>query len=330
MFNHWADVPRSDLRNFWLLAYFFANWRVVLIGYVTTLTLIFRGLIFLVKKCEIVGIFLLARGFGFFKKPIVGAPWEHCISVLLNIFSPRWVLVVFIRGRFFSVTDAFVALISSKNVMVWATTVTDVVGLMTWMTRSIFLSDLILAKGGGSWGHTSLASGVSSALVYIVRDHFWKHVFPLTNLWTIFHTVCLLNKEHVSMILRSFHNFWSGSSILHIDPKTLVGLRALRSVMIVLAHVVRTSTLPLVVALIVFRAWWGPISSPKPSKSGRIHLLLKKVTWVRIMDIRVILEPLDKTLLVVCPVRMVVELGHSTVVVGTAVGILRKLSLTVL
>ena len=48
------------------------------------------------------------------------------------------------------------------------------------------------------------------------------------------------------------------------------------------------------------------------------------------MDIRVILEPLDKTLLVVCPVRMVVELGHSTVVVGAAVGILRKLSLTVL
>jgi len=82
-------------------------------------------------------------------------------------------LVVFICRRFFSVTDAFVALISSKNVMVWATTVTDVVGLMTWMTRSIFLSDLILAKGGGSWGHTSLASGVSSALVYIVRDHFW-------------------------------------------------------------------------------------------------------------------------------------------------------------
>ena len=59
-------------------------------------------------------------------------------------------------------------------------------------------------------------------------------------------------------------------------------------------------------------------------------MLLKKVTWVSIMDVRVILEPLDKTLLVVGPVRMVVELGHSTVVVGAAVGILRKLSLTVL
>jgi hypothetical protein len=51
-------------------------------------------------------------------------------------------------------------------------------------------------------------------------------------------------------------------------------------------------------------------------------LLLKKVTWVRIMNVRVILKPLDETLLIVCPVRMVIELGHSTIVVRTAVGIL--------
>ena len=56
------------------------------------------------------------------------------------------------------------------------------------------------------------------------------------------------------MVLRSFYNLGSGASVLNIDPETLVGLRALRPMMVVGAHVVGSSTLPLVVTVMVFRA----------------------------------------------------------------------------
>ena len=72
----------------------------------------------------------------------------------------------------------------------------------------------------------------------------------------------------------------------------------------------------------IFRPGRCSVSSPKPSKSRRIHLLLKQVTWVRIMDVGVILKSLDKTLLVVWTIRVIIELRHSAIIVGAAVGIL--------
>jgi len=37
----------------------------------------------------------------------------------------------------------------------------------------------------------------------------------------------LLNKEHISMIMRSFDNFWSCTSVFNIDSKALIWLWAL-------------------------------------------------------------------------------------------------------
>ena len=69
------------------------------------------------------------------------------------------------------------------------------------------------------------------------------------------------------MILRSFYNLGSGASVLDIDSETLIGLGALRPMVVVGAHVVRSSTLPLVVTVMVFRARRCPISGSKPAES---------------------------------------------------------------
>ena len=58
-------------------------------------------------------------------------------------------------------------------------------------------------------------------------------------------------------------------------------------------------------------------------------MLLQQIAWASIVDVGVVLEPLDQRLLVRGPIRVVVELGNGAVV-GRGVGVLRKLSLRVL
>lgn len=131
--------------------------------------MIFGAFIFLVEKREIVRVLLLARGFGLLHESVVGVAGEHGIRIL-GVVSPGRVLVVLIRRRFLTVADAFMALISAENIVARATAIADVVGLVARVSRSVLLS-LILSKGRGCRSHTTLAGGVTSALVDIIRDH---------------------------------------------------------------------------------------------------------------------------------------------------------------
>ena len=111
----------------------------------------------------------MSRGFGLLHEPVVGVAGEHGVCVL-GVLSPGRVLVVLIRRRFLAVADAFVTLVSAENIVARATAIADVVGLMARVSRSVLLS-LILSKGRGCRSHTTLAGGVTSALVDIVRHH---------------------------------------------------------------------------------------------------------------------------------------------------------------
>lgn len=248
-------------------------------------------------------------------------------------------LVVLICRSSFSITNTLVTLISSKHAMSRATTVANIMVIMPWVTRSIFLSNTILPQSCGCGCHATLASWITpSALVDIIRDHFWHYIFSLAYLWTVFHTVCLLNKEHISMILGCFNDLWSGTSVVNIHAEALIRLRWLWPVMVVRPHIVRSTT-NLMIITVLLLSRWSPVSSSKTSKPWGIHLFLKKVTWIGIMNIWIILKSLHQVLRVVSSI-MVVELGDSAIRlalwwiilrINTAMGaILWKLSLTVL
>lgn len=251
-------------------------------------------------------------------------------------------VIILIGWSSFSITYALVTLISAKHSISRTTPITYIMIIMPRVTWSVLLSHCILTDGSCGRCHSSLAGGItSSTLVDIVWNHLWHHIFPLANLWTIFHGVCLLNKEHVSMILRRFYNLRSGASILNIDTETLVGLRRLRPVLDIGTHVVRLAPNLVIVTVMIFRSRWCSISRPKTSKSWWIHLLLKQIARISVMNVRVVLKPLDQVLRIVGP-TMVVKLRDSAVIwtlildgvilrINTTLGIiLWKLSLTVL
>jgi hypothetical protein len=99
--------------------------------------------------------------------------------------------------------------------------------LMSWIPRPIFITytTVLISQSCSGRCYSPLTWDFStSALFKCIWKHFWYYVFSLSNLGAILKTVCLLNKKHISMIMRSLYNFRSCSSIFNIDSKALVWL----------------------------------------------------------------------------------------------------------
>jgi hypothetical protein len=108
------------------------------------------------------------------------------------------------------------------------------------------------------------------------------------------------------------------------------------------AYIVWAATYLMIMTVMIFWSWWGPVSSSKTPEPGRVHLFLKKVTRAGIMNVGVILQFLKQFpfLRIVRTHHMIVELRECAIgwilasrkivlIINTTV-ILRKLSLTVL
>ena len=145
--------------------------------------------------------------------------------------------------------------------------------LMATVTRSVFVWVLVPHSSGG-WGYASLGSGISSIRLL----HLWQHILTLANLGGVLHAVCLLNEEHTAMVLWSLHYLWSCSSIFVIDIEILIWLRTLRAIWIVVL------TYLLLYRLLILRLWCS-ISCSESSKARTIHLLLKQVASICVMNI---------------------------------------------
>jgi len=191
--------------------------------------------------------------------------------------------------------------VSSENsiarawvLVVTVTTSADIMRVFkTRVAWSVFGAySILVSNGGGCRGDSSLARGVSASTLFIViRNHFGHNIFALSNLRTIFHAVSLLDEKHVAVVLWSLHNLGTSSTVLNIDSEALVRLWTYRPV-IILARSVGYSHL-IIMRILILRSRRSSIGGPEATKSGWVHLLLKKIAWVSIMDIWSILKSLD-------------------------------------
>ena len=232
------------------------------------------GLIFFIEESEVIWIFCLISS-----------------SLLLVVNLKKLVrkcLLLVGWGRLM-IAYAMMAMISRKNSDSGMTIPsTDVIWvfMLPWMSWAVFMAILVSNSCGGR-SNSSLAGCVTP-----IRMHLRKHIFPLSNLWTIFHTVGLLDEKHIPMILRGFGNFWSSPSIINIYASILIWLWTywpVRHIIICLRS--------LIVLLLILILVGCSISRPESSKPRTVHLLLKQVARVSIMDI--ILKSLNQSLLIV-------------------------------
>lgn len=166
------------------------------------------------------------------------------------------------------IADAMMTIVSSKHaVSRMAIPSADVVWvLVSWVPWAIFMA-ILVSKSGSGRSNSTLTSRVTPVWIHL----FWEHIFSLSNLRTIFHTVCLLYEKHISMILGSFDNFWSSPPIFNIYAETLIGLWTLWPMLIVIRIGIWLSVL----IVLVLGSIWCSVSCSEPSKPWAIHLLLK-------------------------------------------------------
>lgn len=221
------------------------------------------GLSFFIEEREVIWIFCLISSFLLF-----GIYLKKLVRKLLFLVG---------RGRLFKITNAVMAMISRKHSMAMLTiTSTDVTWvLMPWVAWSVFMAILVSNSCGGR-SYSSLTGCVTS-----VRIHFWLHIFSLSNLRAIFHAICLLYEKHISVIMRRFHNFWSSPSVFHINSVRIVRLWTLWPMRLVISIWLADLTLRILILIFV----WCSISCPESSKPRIVHLLLKQVAWVGVMNI---------------------------------------------
>ena len=125
-------------------------------------------------------------------------------------------------------------------------------------THSVILSDI-----GGCRGYYSLTNSILSG--HLLHLTIWLILFlaDLANLWAVVHTICLLEKEHISMVMRCLHYFGSGSAARH----TLICWRRThRNILMIVLVIVRFCVLCLLGTI--------SISCSEASKPARVHLFL--------------------------------------------------------
>ena len=211
-------------------------------------------------------------------------------------------MLILVRRSSLTIAYALMTSVSSKNSiarawMLVVTVTTSAYIMRVFKTRvawSVLGAYTILVSNGSSCrGDSSLARRVTaSTLFIIIRNHFRHYVFALPNLRTVFHAISLLDEEHVAVVLWSLDNFWASSAVLNINSETLVRLWTNRPVIVIRARSVSDSHL-ILMCILILRSRRSSISSPEATKSRWVHLLLKKIARVSIMDIWSILKSLD-------------------------------------
>ena len=121
------------------------------------------------------------------------------------------------------------------------------------------------------------------------------NILSLTYLRAVLHAVCLLYKEHVSVILWGLHDLGSGSSIFNIHSKAFVWWRALWAMVISMRLILTTHLV--ILTMLSFGSLGSSISSSEPTKTWRVHLFLQQIAGTGVMNIRVILQPLHQIIL---------------------------------
>lgn len=144
-----------------------------------------------------------------------------------------------------------------------------------------------------SWGCSTLAYSISaSTLIHIIWANFWMNILSLTYLRAVLHAVCLLYKEHVSVILRGLHYLGASSSIFDIHSEPLVWWRTLWPMVVAMCHLVLPSHL-VVLTILSLRSLRSSISSSEATETWRVHLFLQQIAWTGVVDVRVVLQPLQ-------------------------------------
>jgi hypothetical protein len=139
-----------------------------------------------------------------------------------------------------------------------------------------------------SWSCSTLACSISSTLIHIIWANFWMNILSLTYLRAVLHAVCLLYKEHVSVILWGLHYLGPSSSIFDIHSEPFVRWRALWSMVIAMSHLILPSHL-VVLTILSLRSLRSSISSSEATETWRVHLFLQQIAWTCVMDVRVVL-----------------------------------------
>ena len=216
--------------------------------------------VLLIEESEVVWIFLWFVRIIFLWLLSVEVYAQHFVRGIC--LHPPLILHTFMAGwSTLLVAYALVAMIATKYSMstiliVAPTYIILIIG--NWVPRSVFVR---VSDGCGCIRDASLTYCVtSSALIEREWSQFWLHVLSLWDLWAILHAVCLLNKEHVSMILRCLHNLGTRSSWFKIYSIAIIWLGTGR--IICLRHGWD------------HWLWLASISSSEAAEARRVHLFL--------------------------------------------------------
>ena len=315
----------------WLLRIIFAiieAWLLIAFSSFTSIRLI----IFFIEKGEIVRVFLLTLAICWISVYAIFVLIGQLILVftrnlemsrnllwwlsrlswspfLIRRLKYAWLFGPY-RHRLF-IAYALVACVTRKNavtrvriVIVSIVSATNIVGIiMDGVAWPVFMAySIIVSKSCSSRCDSTKARAVTaSTLQNLIWKHLWDQVLSLTNLWAIFQTISLLSEENISVIVRSFDNFWSGPPIFNIDSKRLIRLWTLwtwiystvsRSRYAIWLSV--TSYLMIKVAVVLFIPLWSAISCSEPTKPRGVHLFLQEVAIIRIMNVRIMLQSLHQ------------------------------------
>lgn len=128
--------------------------------------------------------------------------------------------------------------------------------------------NFVVADCSGGWGQTSVTWGVTSALVVV--EGAWKlvQIFPLADLGRVLQAVCLLDEEHVPMVLRCLHYFRHCLARVYVCFRRL-GLRRLWNLVLLSLRL------------------WRSVSCSEATKSGLIQLLLSLEAGIGICNANV-------------------------------------------
>ena len=297
----------------------------------SSINAIIRLIVLFVEKCEVVWVLALAvcwvgvYTFFVLSRQMVfdfGGDLEMCGNLLWRFCWLRWSSFLVWRLKlarllgsdhhWLFVAYALVACVTCKNsiagvriVIVCIVSATNIVWIvMNGMARTILLAyPIVVSESCRRWRDAAQARIVStSTLQNLIRQHLWGQVLSLTDLRAILQTVGLLCEENVSVIVRSFDNFWSGPPIFNIYSKTLIRLWTLRTLKQAIAgacvlcatRLTSSSYLMVEVAVMLFITLRSAIGRPEPTEPWRVHLFLQEVTIVSIMNVRIILQSLHQ------------------------------------
>jgi len=231
-----------------------------------------------------------------------------------------------VRRRPLLITYTLVALVAHENAIVRVIIGGHSNGCVLVVPRLVILADAVIVPESRGCRRDSTQTGdvTAPALQHLVRQHLRGQVLSLTDLRTVLQAIGLLGEEDVSVVVRGLHYFWTGAPVFHVDTEALVRLGGLGTgVELIVSDVGATGylggTADLVVEIImvVFVALRSSVGRPETTEARGIHLLLKQIAIIRIMDVCIILQSLHQILRVV---KEITEAGGAPLALSGSTG----------